>query len=393
MNQGQSVLAQLLDFVPYRQFQAGVNRYGGNKWAQSFSCWDQLVCMIFAQLTGRRSLRDIAVCLSSQQGKLYHSGLSGPVAKSTLSDANNRRDWRIFRDLGQQLIATAQPLYADEDLGFELENSLYALDSTTIDLCLSLFPWAHFVPTKAAIKLHTLLDLQGSIPVFIHLTAANVHDLNILDNVPLEAGAIVVMDRGYLDFARLFKLTLRAVFFVIRAKCNLKYRRVYSHTDNLSAGVRCDQSIRLIGAGTSKAYPQLLRLVKYTVPDTGKQMAFLTNNWELPAQTIADIYRSRWRIELFFKWIKQHLRIKSFFGRSENAVRTQIWTAVSAYLLAAIALKRLQIPTNLYTMLQVISVCPFEKVPLYQLLAKSDYTLIDDENPNQLSLLEIKSGQ
>lgn len=393
MDNGRTVLAQLLEFIPYRQFQTSVDRYNGNKGVQSFSCRDQLVCMVFAQLTGRRSLRDITACLMSQQNRLYHSGLQGPVAKSTLSDANNHRDWRIFRDLAQHLIDVARPLYAGEDLGLDLDNSLYALDSTTIDLCLSLFPWAPFVPTKAGIKMHTLLDLQGSIPVFIQITAANVHDIHVLDQITLEAGSMVVMDRGYLDFERLYRLTSKAVFFVTRAKCNMRYKRIYSHTDNVSRDVICDQTIDLITKESKAAYPQHLRLVRYRDPDTAKKLTFLTNNWNLSAQTVADIYRNRWRIELFFKWVKQHLRIKAFYSRSENAVRTQIWIAVTAYLLVAIAKKRLQIPASLYTMLQVISVCPFDKSSLYQLLTEHAYKLATNENPNQLSLLEIKAGQ
>jgi len=387
VNQGKTVLAQLIDFIPYRQFQACIERYNGHKWVQSFSCRDQLICMVFAQLTGRRSLRDIESCLSAQKNKLYHSGLQGNVAKSTLSDANNHRDWRIYHDLAQHLIAIARPLYVGEPLGLELNSSLYALDSTTIDLCLSLFPWATFVPTKAGVKIHTLLDLQGSIPTFIRITSANVHDVNILDNIHLEPGAIIVMDRGYLDFARLFRFTQQTVFFVIRAKCNLRYRRVYSHPMGASNNVVCDQTISLIGEESLKSYPHYLRRIRYRVPDTGKQLVFLTNNWVLPAQTIADVYRYRWRIELFFKWIKQHLRIKSFYGCSENAVRTQVWIAVAAYLLVAIVKKRLNIPVSLYTMLQVISVCPFEKVPLFQLFTDDSYTLINEDNPNQLSLL------
>jgi hypothetical protein len=387
MNYGKTVLAQLLDFIPYRQLQACVDRYDGHKWIQSFSCRDQLISMVFAQLTGRRSLRDIEACLLAQKSKLYHCGLQGTVARSTLSDANNHRDWRIYHDLAQHLIAMARPLYIGEPLGLDLDNSLYALDSTTIDLCLSLFPWATFVPTKAGVKLHTLLDLQGSIPTFIQITAANVHDVNILDHICLEPGATVVMDRGYLDFARLFRLTRQAVFFVIRAKCNLRYRRVYSRPVEALSDVVCDQTISLIGLESLKSYPLHLRRIRYRAPDTRKQLVFLTNNWALPAQTIADIYRCRWKIELFFKWIKQHLRIKSFFGCSENAVRTQIWIAVTSYLLVAIAKKRLRIPVSLYTMLQVISVCAFEKVPLFQLFTEDNYTLISEANPNQLSLL------
>jgi len=393
MNHGKTILAQLLEFVPYRQFQACVDRYDGNKWVQSFSCWDQLVCMVFAQLTGRRSLRDITTCLRSQRNRLYHSGLRGPVAKSTLADANNHRDWRIYRDLAQHLIAVARPLYADESLGLDLDASVYALDSTTIDLCLSLFPWAPFRPTKAGVKMHTLLDLHGSIPVFIQITAANAHDVKILDQITLEAGAMVVMDRGYLDFARLYRLTSNAVFFVTRAKRNLSCRRVYSHTANASRDVICDQTVKLCVKASQASYPQHLRRIRYRDPDRGKTLVFLTNNWKLPAQTIADLYRNRWKIELFFRWIKQHLRIKAFYSRSENAVRTQIWIAITAYLLAAIAKKRLQISASLYTMLQVISVCPFEKSSLYQLLTKQDYILANGDNPNQLSLLEIKSGQ
>lgn len=393
MHRGKIVLAQLMDFVPYSYFQDCVRRYGGNKWIQSFSCWDQFLAMTFAQLTGRRSLRDIAACLTAHRDKLYHCGLSGPVARSTLSDANHRRDWRIYHDFAQRLIATARPLYAGEELGLDLENSVYALDSTTIDLCLSLFPWATFVPTKAGVKMHTLLDLQGSIPAFIQISPANVHDVNILDNIHLEPGSIVVMDRGYLDFERLYRFTQQAVFFVTRTKKNTRFRRVYSHPVPALGDVLCDQSIRLTGVKASKSYPDYLRRIRYKSPDTGKRLDFLTNNMALPAQTIADLYKHRWKVELFFKWIKQHLRIETFFGNSENAVRTQIWIAISAYLLVAIARKRLGITASLYTMLQVISVSIFDKTPILQLFADSDYNLVSSDNPNQLSLLDLKSGQ
>lgn len=387
MNQGRSIFAQLLDFAPSHLFQRCVERYQGNKWVQSFSCWDQFICMAFAQLTSRQSLREIAVCLGTQQSKLYHVGLRGKVSKSTLSDANNHRDWRIYSDFARVLIDIARPLYAGEELGIDLQNSVYALDSTIIDLCLSLFPWAHFVPTKAGVKMHTLLDLRGSIPVNVHVTAANLHDVNMLERFTFESGSIIVLDRGYLDFERLYRLQQQAVFFVIRGKRNLRFRRVYSHgvIDPLGL-VQCDQTIALTNPSTLESYPAHLRRIKVKDVEKGGYLVFLTNNFLLDAGVIAELYRQRWKIETFFKWIKGHLRIKSFYSYSENAVKTQIWIALSAYLMVAIAHKQLNVPFSFYRMLQIISVCLFDKVPLLQLLSEINYKSAYLDNSNQLCL-------
>ena len=388
MNQGQTVFAQLMDFLPHYQFQKAVSRYEGDKWVQTFSCWDQFLCMSFAQLTHRRSLRDIEVCLNANRNKLYHMGFRGNVSRSTLADANNNRDYRIYRDFAYHLIDIARLLYAEENLGLELENSVYAFDSTTIDLCLSLFPWAKFRKTKAAVKVHTLLDLQGCIPVFIDITPASVHDVNILDRLIIEPGAFIIMDRGYIDFARLYKLSQDAVFFVIRAKKNIQFRRVYSHRVDKKTGLICDQTIVMTLEKTFRLYPQHLRRVRYWDSETGKHLVFLSNNFNLPALTVADLYKYRWQIELFFKWIKQHLRIKSFYGTSDNALKTQIWIAIITYVLVAIVKKRLKLEASLYTILQILSIGVFEKVPILQMLANHDYEIIPEVNPNQLSLFE-----
>jgi len=354
---------------------------------QSFSCWDQFLSMAFAQLTGRRGLRDIEASLGAQRHKLYHMGFSSLVKRGTLAAANQNRDCRIYQDFAHCLIDIALQLYADEDLGLELKQTVYALDSTTIDLCLSLFPWAEFRRSKGAVKLHTLMDLQGSIPVFIDITSGKVHDVNILERLCFYPGAIVVMDRAYLDYLRLFRLTQNAVFFIIRAKKNLKFRRLYSRPVDKSSGVQCDQSIVLTGYYPRRYYPQQLRRVKYYDKEKGKNFVFLTNNFQLSAKTVADLYKYRWQIELFFKWIKQHLRIKSFYGTSANAVKTQIWIAISVYLLAAIMKKRLNLEQDLYTILQILSVTLFEKVHILQVFEKSDYTISSRDNPNQLLLL------
>ena len=341
MNSGRTVFSQLIGFLPDREFRRCVSRYDGDHCLREFSCWDQYLTMAFAQLTYRESLRDIEACLRSLHGKLYHMGFHGRVARSTLADANESRDWRIFADFAQVLIGIARPLYAHDPIGVDLDQSLYALDSTTIDLCLSLFPWARFRRHKAAVKMHTLLDLHGSIPTFIRITDGTVHDVNILDEILPEAGAFYVMDRGYVDFQRLYWFTLCSAFFVVRTKENVLLQRRYSHPVDKSTGVRSDHTVILTTLDSAKAYPDALRRVSYFDAETGKRLKFLTNNFLLPARTIAQIYKSRWQVELFFKWIKQHLRIKSFYGVSENAVKTQIWIAVSMYVLVAIVRKRL----------------------------------------------------
>ncbi|MFN2367826.1 MAG: IS4 family transposase, partial [Desulfurivibrionaceae bacterium] len=362
MYTGKLIFSQVIDYLPKHTFRQCVSRYQGNRKVKNFTCLDQFLCMTFAQLTYRESLRDIEVCLRAQQSKLYHMGIRGGIARNTLSNANKIRDWRIYADLAQSLITTARELYIGEDLGIEFDNTVYALDASTIDLCLSVFPWATFRQTKAAVKLHTLLDLRGNIPSFIHISDGKLHDVNVLDILIPEPGAFYVMDRGYLDFKRLYAMTLAGAFFLIRAKSNTKFKRRYSHKTDASGGVICDQSITLTGVNSSVDYPQALRRVKYHDAASGKIFNFLTNNFTLPAQAVADLYRQRWQVELFFKWIKQHLRIKAFYGTSENAVKTQIWIAVSVYVLIAIIKKRLGIKENLYTVLQVLSVTVFEKI-------------------------------
>ena len=388
MYTGNFVFSQLMAHLPVHSFRRCVRRYHGNRYVKSFTCLDQFLCLAFAQLTHRESLRDIEVCLRAHQDKLYHLGLRGGMARNTLAHANQQRDWRLYADFAHALIRIARPLYAEDDLGVELDNTVYALDSSTIDLCLSVFPWAHFRQTKAAVKLHTLLDLQGSIPTFIHISDGKLHDVNVLDHLLPEPGAIYVMDRAYLDFQRLFALTLAAAFFVIRNKANIRYRRRYSRPVDKSTGLRCDQTIVLTGVHTPSHYPQPLRRISYRDPQTQTTFEFLTNHFTLPAHTITELYRCRWRVELFFKWIKQHLRIKAFFGTSENAVKTQIWTAISVYVLVAIIKKRLKLPTELYTILQILSLTLFEKVPLYQLLTQSDYKHDHRDILNQLNLFD-----
>lgn len=389
MNLGRTVFAQLMDHLPSYEFQKCVARYGGDSHWRGFSCWDQYLAMAFAQLTYRESLRDIEACLRSMSGKLYHMGLRGKVARSTLADANESHDWRIYADFAQVLIGIARPLCAHDPMGVDLEQSLYALDSTTIDLCLSLFPWAKFRRHKAAVKMHTLLDLHGSIPAFIRITHGKVHDVNILDEILPEAGAFYVMDRGYIDFERLYVFTLCSAFFVVRTKENVLLQRRYSRPVDRSTGIRSDHTVILTAIDSAQAYPDPLRRVSYHDPVTDQRLKFLTNNFALPALTIADIYRCRWQVELFFKWIKQHLRIKAFYGTSENAVKTQIWIAVSVYVLVAIVRKRLGLETSLYQILQVLSVTLFEKVPILQALQASDSR---DDLPcpdNQLVLFEF----
>ena len=371
------VFSQVIDHLPIHTFRRCVVRYQGNRYVKSFSCLDQYLCMAFAQLTYRESLRALAACLRAQKDKLYHMGIRGGVSKSTLADANEARDWRIYADFAQSLIRIARPLYADEELGLDLDNTVYALDASTIDLCLSVFPWALFRSTKSAVKLHTLLDLRGNIPTFIHISDGKLHDVNVLDLLLPEPGAFYIMDRGYVDFKRLFSLNLAGAFFVIRAKSNTQYKRRYSHPIDKSGGVHCDQTIVLTGVNSATDYPQPLRRIKYHDAQTGKTFNFLTNNFAVPAQTVADLYRYRWQVELFFKWIKQHLRIKSFFGTSENAVKSQIWTAISVYVLVAIIKKRLGIKADLYTILQVLSLTLFEKTTLKQIFTEEDFTMQD----------------
>ena len=382
MNQGRTVFSQLISFLPDRDFRRCVERYQGDARLRGFSCWDQYLAMAFAQLTYRESLRDIEACLRSMQGKLYHLGFRGKVARSTLADANESHDWRIFADFAQLLITIARPLYAHDPIGVELNQSLYALDSTTIDLCLSLFPWAKFRKHKAAVKMHTLLDLHGNIPTFIRVTSGTVHDVNLLDEIMPEAGAFYVMDRGYIDFQRLFVFALSAAFFVVRTKSNVLLQRRYSHPVDKSTGVRSDQTVILTSFESASAYPDALRRVSYFDAETNKQLTFLTNNFTLSALTIAQIYKQRWKVELFFKWIKQHLRIKAFYGTSENAVKTQIWIAVSVYVLVAIVRKRLELETSLYQILQILSVTLFEKTPILRALQarNSQSDLLDYAN-------------
>jgi len=373
MNSGKTVFSQIMDFLPMYEFRKCVDRYQGNHQVKSFSCFNQYLCMAFAQLTYRESLRDIEACLRSRREKLYHLGIRGRISRSTIAEANEKRDWRIYADFCQIMISQARSLYADEDFGVELKQTAYALDSTTIDLCLSLFPWASFRKHKAAVKMHTLMDLRGNIPSFIEVTAGNLHDVNILDILVPEPGSFYIMDRGYLDFERLYVFTQILSFFVTRAKKNTKFRRIYSHPVDRADGLKCDQTIMLVTPKSLAGYPEKLRRVKYFDTEKKKQFVFLTNNFVLPALTIAKLYKCRWQIELFFKWIKQHLRIKAFYGTSENAVKTQIWIAVSTYVLVAIIRKRLHLEQNLYTILQILSVTLFEKVPLNQLFANYDY--------------------
>ncbi|MCP4634557.1 MAG: IS4 family transposase [candidate division Zixibacteria bacterium] len=373
MNYGKTIFSQIIDFLPYKKFRQCVKRYNGNYRVRSFTCYDQFLCMAFAQLTYRESLRDIECCLRAIHEKLYHMGINGKVSRSTLADANEKRDWRIYSDFAQILIHEARKLYADEDFGLELDETVYALDASTIDLCLSVFPWARFRKSKGAIKLHTLLDLRGNIPSFISITDGKVHDVNLLDELIPEAGAIYLMDRAYLDFERLYTMHQCSAFFVTRTKSNTAIRRIYSNPIDKSTGLRCDQTVALTGFYSKKAYPEKLRLVKFFDAETGKRLNFLTNHFSLPALTIAELYRYRWQVELFFKWIKQHLRIKAFYGTSENAVKTQIWIAISIYVLVAIIKKRLKIELSLYTILQIFSISVFEKRLISQALTPIDY--------------------
>lgn len=389
MNTERTIFSQVMDFLPLHEFRKCVKRYRGHYKVQSFSCLDQYLCMAFAQLTYRESLRDIEACLRSMQNKLYHMGIRGKISRSTLADANETRDWRIYADFAQVLIHQARHLYADDDFGVELDQTVYALDTTTIDLCLSLFPWAKFQKRKAAIKLHTILDLRGSIPTFIKITDGKIFDTCILDELIPEPGCFYIMDRGYFDLVRLYTLNLSKANFVIRGKWNLQFRRIYSHPVDKSTGLRCDQTIVLTGIKSLQRYPDKLRRVRFFDADNSKHLTFLSNNFILPASTIAQLYKCRWQIELFFKWIKQHLRIKSFYGTSENAVKTQIWIAISVYLLVAIIKKELNLKMSLYTFLQILSVTSFEKIPIYQLLTEFDYTTQDNLFSKQLQLFEL----
>jgi transposase len=389
VNQGRTVFSQLLGFLPDRDFRRCVARYGGDARPRGFSCWDQYLSMAFAQLTYRDGLRDIEACLRSLGGKLYHMGFHGRVARSTLADANESHNWRIYADFAQVLIRIARPLYASDPIGVEMDQSLYALDSTTIDLCLSLFPWARFRKNKAAVKMHTLLDLHGNIPTFISITDGKVHDVNILDEILPETGAFYVMDRGYLDFERLFGFTASGAFFVVRTKSNVILHRRYSRAVDKTTGVRSDHTVILAAIDSAKVYPDSLRRVSYFDVETGKRFRFLTNNFMLPALTIARIYKARWQVELFFKWIKQHLRIKAFYGISENAVKTQIWIAVSVYVLVAIVRKRLRLEASLYQILQILSVMLFEKTPILQALQPPDAQADLLSSANQLILFPL----
>ncbi len=389
MHTGRIVFSQLMDFMPMRQFDRCVRRYQGNHRARRFSCRDQFLSMAFAQLTYRESLRDIETCLRALEGKLYHAGIRGKISRSTLADANEKRHWRIYADFAQVLIRHARTLYAEDDFGVELERAAYAFDSTTIDLCLSLFPWARFRKRKAAVKLHTLMDLHGSIPCFIHMTEGKTHDVNLLDALLLEPGAFYIMDRAYVDFARLYAFTQSLAFFVIRAKRNLHYgRRAYRPVDS-STGLRCDQTILLKGPKTSKEYPQPLRRIGYVDADTQKRFVFLSNNFTLPALSIPHLYKCRWRVELFFKWIKQYLRIKAFYGTSQNAVKTQIWIAISVYVLVAILKKELKLQRSLGEILHILSITLFEESPLSQIRTSFDLQNERSAFCNQLKLFDF----
>ena len=389
MHAGRIVFSQLLDFLPKKQFDRCVRRYHGNHRTKTFSCFDQYLCMAFAQITYRQSLRDIEACLRAMHPKLYHCGIRGNVSRNTLANANEHRDWRIYADFAQVLINKARILYANEDFGIQLNREVYALDSTTIDLCLSLFPWAKFRKHKAAVKVHTLMDLKGSIPTFIRITDGKVHDVNILDDLILEPGAIYIMDRGYLDFARLYTFTQNLSTFITRAKNNFDYRRLYYQKVDKTTGLRCDQTIRLNGFYPSQDYPAVLRRIGFFDVDTNKKFIFLTNNFALPALIIARLYKCRWRIEIFFKWIKQYLRIKTFFGTTKNAVKTQIWIAISVYVLVAIVKKELEIELSLGEILQILSIVLFEKVPITQVLMKNVLQNENYQSHNQLLLFDL----
>lgn len=386
MNHGRSVFTQLMDLLPIAEFRRCVARYGGDHKVHSFSCLDQFLCMAFAQLSYRESLRDIEACLRAVEPRLYHMGFRGTVSRNTLAHANERRDWRIYADIAQVLIRRARTLYAHEPFSVDLDQTVYALDSTTIDLCLALFPWAPFKLSEAAVKLHTLLDLHGNIPSVVHITPGRVSDVSQLDSLRLEPGAFYILDRGYIHFQRLYRFTLAAAFFVVRARQNMQYRRRYSQTVDKTTGLRSDQTVILTGVDSSTDYPAPLRRVRFRDPQQDRSLVFLTNNFLLPSLTVAQLYKARWQVELFFKWIKQHLRIKAFFGRSPNAVKTQIWIAVSVYLLLAILKKQLGLDLSLYTITQILSVTLFEKTPLLQALQRSFPETDAPDLPKQLIL-------
>lgn len=389
MNTGRTIFAQLMDFFPQYDFQACVDRYHGNRYVKNFSCRDQFLCMAFAQLTFRESLRDIEACLRAQQSKLYHMGFRGRIARSTLADANEQRDWRIFRDFAHGLIRTARELYRDEPLGIEFADAVYAFDSTTVDLCLSMFPWAQFRKHKSAVKLHTLLDLRGSIPINVYVTGGQVHDVNMLDQLLWEPGAFYLFDRGYLDFARLYRIDRAGSFFVTRTKVNTQFSRHRSHPVDKSTGVRSDQTIVLTGPKSSRLYPGPLRRVHYFDAEKDLRLVFLTNNFLLNALIIAQLYRARWQVELFFRWIKQHLRIKAFYGTSENAVKTQVWTALATYLLIAILKKRLGLDLSLHTISQILSISLFEKTPILQGFLEFNHQLPESDTCIQLQMFDL----
>jgi len=388
MNLGQTVFAQLMDFVPMHEFRRCVRRYRGNYKVSTFSCWDQFLCMAFAQLTYRESLRDIETCLRAMQRKLYHLGIRGRVSRSTLADANEKRDWRIYADFAQALIQTARVLYRNDGFAVELDHTAYALDSTTVDLCLSLFPWAQYREKNAGIKIHTLLDLRGNIPSFLQITPAKIHDVNFLDQLIVEPGSFYIMDRGYLDFARLYTVNQCLAYFIIRPRKNFQFQRIASSPVDKTLGLHCDQTIRLVSFYTRKGYPDSLRRIRYTDPETQKRLTFLTNNFLLPTMTVPQLYKCRWQVELFFKWIKQHLRIQKFYGISDNAIKTQIWIAASVYVLVAIVRKRLRLDLNLYSILQILSLALFEKSPLSQVFSEYGRDFADLLLQNQLSLFE-----
>lgn len=388
MNEGKTVFSQIMDFIPIKAFWRCVDKYRGQHKIKSFSCLDQFYSMAFAQLTFRESLRDIEACLRSRKSILYHMGFRSIVARNTLANANVKRDWRIYAEFAQIMIHEARQLYRDDTFGVELENIVYALDSTTIDLCLSLFPWAVFRKRKAAVKLHTLLDLRGNIPSFIQITDGLYHDVNILDALIPEPGSIYLMDRGYTDFSRLYTLTLAGAFFVIRAKSNLRFRRIYSHPIDKNLDLKCDQTISFVNYYALKDYPDKLRRVKYFDREHNKNLVFLSNMFNVPSMTIADLYKCRWKVETFFRWIKQNLKIKAFYGTTENAVKTQIWIAITVYVQVAIIKKRLNLDISLYTFLQVISVNIFEKVPILQLFRDDDYNYQETISDNQLNLFD-----
>jgi len=386
MNSGKTIFTQLMEFLPIHEFRKCVKRYNGNYKIKRFSCWDQFLCMAFAQLTYRESLRDIQACLRASQQKLYHMGIRGKVSRNTLAHANQVRDWRIYADFAQVLIGIARELYINENFGVELDQTAYALDATIIDLCLSLFPWAKFRNRKGAIKLHTLIDLRGSIPAVVMITHGKIHEVTILDDLFIEPGSIYIMDRGYLDFARLHRIHQSSGFFVTRAKRNFNFKRLYSNSTDKKKGVQCDQIVVLQGFYAKKDYPDKLRRIRYHDAENNKTLVFLTNNFILPAVTIAKLYRCRWQVELFFKWIKQHLRIKAFYGTTENAVKTQIWIAISVYVLVAIVKRRLKLSLSLYTILQTLSVTLFEKIPLLQAFAVGDDVELNNDFRKQLNL-------